>query len=405
MGVFVYVAKDSRGAEVKGEIDAISMNMVNAELNKMGLKPVSVDVKQEKGGLNLDIKLFEKKTVDKSEFVGFLRQLATLINAGLPLLRCLSILYSQQKPGPLKKIIQEVTSDIESGVALSDAFARHPQVFEKLFVNMIKAGEMAGILGEVIQRLSDFYEKSEKLRAKVKTAMIYPSFVVIVSVVVVAALVLLIVPKFAVMFKDMNLELPIITSFLITFSDILKAQWPIFLAIPFAFFIVIKFMSSSEAMRKKLDGVKLHLPGVGDLVIKVATTRFARTLGTLLNAGVPLLDALMIVKDTVGNDAVGEIILRVHNNVREGEAMAVPLKESKIFNPMVINMVEVGEETGKISEMLIKIADIYDTEVDNAVTAMTSLMEPVLIVGLALVVGFIVIAMFLPMISIISGVG
>lgn len=405
MGVFVYVAKDSRGAEVKGEIDAISMNMVNAELNKMGLKPVSVDVKQEKGGLNLDIKLFEKKTVDKSEFVGFLRQLATLINAGLPLLRCLSILYSQQKPGPLKKIIQEVTSDIESGVALSDAFARHPQVFEKLFVNMIKAGEMAGILGEVIQRLSDFYEKSEKLRAKVKTAMIYPSFVVIVSVVVVAALVLLIVPKFAVMFKDMNLELPIITSFLITFSDILKAQWPIFLAIPFVFFIVIKFMSSSEAMRKKLDGVKLHLPGVGDLVIKVATTRFARTLGTLLNAGVPLLDALMIVKDTVGNDAVGEIILRVHNNVREGEAMAVPLKESKIFNPMVINMVEVGEETGKISEMLIKIADIYDTEVDNAVTAMTSLMEPVLIVGLALVVGFIVIAMFLPMISIISGVG
>lgn len=404
MAVFVYIAKDSRGTEVKGEMDAISINMVNAELNKMGLKPISVDVKPDKGGFG-DIKLFEKKSVDKAEFVAFLRQMATLINAGLPLLRCLSILYTQQKPGPLKKIIQEVTSDIESGVALSDAFARHQQVFEKLFVNMIKAGEMAGILGEVIQRLSDFYEKSEKLRAKVKTAMIYPAFVVLVSVAVVSALVLLIVPKFAVMFADMNLELPAITSFLIVLSDILKTKWPFFIAAPVLFFIVVKFMSSSESMRKKLDSVKLHLPAVGDLVIKVATTRFARTLGTLLNAGVPLLDALMIVKDTVGNDAVGEIILRVHNNVREGEAMAVPLKESKIFNPMVINMVEVGEETGKISEMLIKIADIYDTEVDNAVTAMTSLMEPVLIVGLALVVGFIVIAMFLPMISIISGVG
>lgn len=332
----------------------------------------------------------------------FTRQLATLIDAGLPLLRSLNVLRDQQKPGALKNSLDDIAASVEGGSTFSEAMAKWPKIFTPLYVNMIKAGEAGGVLEVVLNRLAEFAEKSEKLKKKVKSAMVYPAFVISVAIAVLTFLITFIVPKFAEMFYDLELELPWMTSFLIQISDLFKEQW----YVPILFIVTV--ITSLKIIRKRkqgkyvIDKIMLYFPIIGQLISKIAIARFTRTLGTLITSGVPILQALLIVKDTAGNEVICRAVEKVHDSIREGESIVEPLRASKVFSPMVISMIEVGEETGALAEMLIKIADNYDEDVDAAVEGLTSLLEPFLIVFLALVVGFIVIAMFLPLISLLQ---
>ena len=412
MPKFKYVAMSNQGKEVTGTIDSESTTVAIGHLREKGLYPTSVTL--EKGNsktaagdkknsfMSMEIKLFTPKRVNSSLLALFTRQLATLIDAGLPLLRSLNVLKDQQKAGCLKNTLDDVAISVESGASFSEALAKFPKIFTQLYVNMIKAGEAGGVLEIVLNRLAEFAEKSEKLKKRIKAAMVYPSFVISVAIAVLAFLVTFIVPKFAEMFFDLDLELPWMTSFLITISDICKKQWYIPISFVIGFIIFLKLVRRTKKGKYIIDKILLNFPVIGTLIQKIAIARFTRTLGTLITSGVPILQSLVIVKDTAGNEVVSTAVEKVHDSIREGESIVEPLKVSKVFPPMVISMIEVGEETGALAEMLIKIADNYDEDVDAAVEGLTSLLEPFLIVFLAVVVGFIVIAMFLPLISLLQ---
>ena len=413
MPKFKYVAMSNQGKEVTGTIDSESTTIAIGQLREKGLYPTSVTL--EKGNakagvsgdkknsfMSMEIKLFSPKRVKSSLLALFTRQLATLIDAGLPLLRSLNVLKDQQKAGCLKNTLGDVAISVESGASFSESLAKFPKIFTQLYVNMIKAGEAGGVLEIVLNRLAEFAEKSEKLKKRIKSAMIYPSFVISVAIAVLAFLVTFIVPKFAEMFYDLDLELPWMTSFLITISDICKKQWYIPISCVIAFVVFLKLVRRTKKGKYIIDKLLLNFPVIGTLIRKIAIARFTRTLGTLITSGVPILQSLVIVKDTAGNEVVSAAVEKVHDSIREGESIVEPLKVSKVFPPMVISMIEVGEETGALAEMLIKIADNYDEDVDAAVEGLTSLLEPFLIVFLAVVVGFIVIAMFLPLISLLQ---
>jgi len=336
----------------------------------------------------------------------FTRQLATLVDAGLPLLRGLRVLEKQEKNVTLKGIIGELAISIEGGSTFSEGLAQHPKVFNRLFVNMVKAGELGGVLEVVLNRLSEFMEKAQKIKGKVIAAMFYPCAVLVVAVVIMAVLMVYVIPQFKSVFEGMleGQQLPAFTRFVLGISDAVKDHFLWTSAGIAVVIIIFMLIIRTKLGRRIFDKVKLKMPVFGPVISKVAISNFARTLGTLVSSGVPILQALNIVKETSGNVIVGAAVGAVHESVKEGETITAPLEASNVFPPMVISMVDVGEQTGALPEMLLKIADNYDEEVDNAVAAMTSLLEPIMIVFLAVIVGSIVIAMFLPLIALMNGI-
>jgi type IV pilus assembly protein PilC len=419
---------DSRGKETKGTLEVTNQNEAIGRLKEMGFFPtkvVEIDKAREKsepkakggakavskkGGFsaNINIKIPGLSGRVKSKVLtAFTRQLATLVDAGLPLLRGLRVLEKQEKNATLKQIISELAFSIEGGSTFSEGLAQHPKVFNRLFVNMVKAGEIGGVLEVVLARLADFMEKAQKIRGKVIAAMFYPCAVMTVAIAILTVLMVWVVPKFKEIFKDMlgGRPLPSFTRFVLGISDAIAQHFLITGACVAVFVIGLVMFVRTRFGRRLFDKFKLNMPVLGAVISKVAISRFTRTLGTLVSSGVPILQALMIVKETSGNVIIGNAVGAVHESVKEGETITAPLEASNVFPPMVISMVDVGEQTGALPEMLMKIADNYDEEVDNAVAAMTSLLEPIMIVFLAVIVGSIVIALFLPLIDLMNRVG
>jgi len=437
MPKFNYVAMDSRGKETKGTLEVANQTEAIGRLKEMGYFPTKVveadkgkgdkkgakpapktEGKKKKMSLNITIPGFGGKVKPKV-LTTFTRQLATLVDAGLPLLRGLRVLEKQERSPVLKRIILELAASIEGGSTFSEGLAQHPKVFNRLFINMVKAGELGGVLEVVLNRLSEFMEKAEKIKGKVVAAMFYPSAVMTVAMAILALLMVVVVPKFKQIFADLlgDGQMPAFTDFVLAISDAIKSKTIIIVDGPpyvypgpviwgiVAFVILFKLGIRTKKGRWLFDKAKLHFPIIGSVVSKVAISRFCRTLGTLVSSGVPILQALNIVRETAGNVVVANAVQAVHESVKEGETITAPLEKSGVFPPMVISMVDVGEQTGALPEMLLKIADTFDDEVDNAVAAMTSLLEPIMIVFLAVIVGSIVIALFLPLITLIDKLG
>ena len=413
MPIFAYRALDSQGQEVRNEIDADSSDDALNKLRGQNLFPTSVKEKSAKktGPKARGVASSSRKKtltiggVSSKELCTFTRQLSTLINAGLPIVRSLKILGDQLKPGVLKNALMDVADDVESGSALSEAMAKHPKAFDKLYVNMTRAGEAGGILDQILERLAMFMEKAQRLKKRVMSAMIYPIAVVTVAGGILIVIIGYIVPQFETMFKEMGTKLPTPTLILTGAGNVVQHHWWVFLAVPFGLFVLYRLIVFSKSGRYAVDFVKLKLPIFGIIVNKSTVSRFARTLGTLITSGVPILEALNIVKEATGNAVVAAAVGKVHDSIREGESMAAPLAASEICDDMVVNMVDVGEETGELDKMLLKVADTYDEDVDALVSGMMSLIEPLLIVGMGITVGFIVIALFLPLIDLMQTMG
>jgi len=428
MPKYSYVAMDSRGKETKGTLEVASQNEAITRVKEMGFFPTKiVEVEKEKkqkgekkaaastkagakkkGGGSIQIKIPGLSGRVKSKVLTtFTRQLATLVDAGLPLLRGLRVLEKQERNVTLKGIVGELAGSIEGGSTFSEGLAQHPKIFNRLYVNMVKAGELGGVLEVVLNRLSEFMEKAQKIKGKVIAAMFYPCAVMVVAVAIMTVLMIFVIPKFKDVFANMmeGAQLPGFTRFVLGISDIIKDHALYTLAGLVVLIIIFVWAKRTAPGRRIWDKFTLKVPVFGPVVSKVAISRFSRTLGTLVSSGVPILQALNIVKETSGNVIIGNAVAAIHDSVKEGETITAPLEASNVFPPMVISMVDVGEQTGALPEMLLKIAHNYDEEVDNAVSAMTSLLEPIMIIFLAVVVGSIVIAMFLPLIALMSGIG
>ena len=421
MPKFNYIALDAQGKENTGVLEVEDTNSAVSRIKEMGFFPTSVTEEADKrkarkgtvaakpaAGLrkfNLNISL--GSGVKGKVLTAFTRQLAALIDAGLPLLRGLRVLEKQDKAPVLKRAIRGISEAVEGGSTFSEAMAQYPKIFNKLYVNMVKAGEVAGALETVLNRLAEFQEKAQKIKSKVLAAMVYPTVVLGIAMIIVSFLLVVIVPKFQEIFNEMleGEPLPPLTLFLLGVSNAMKHHALVVIICLVCLFIIFKFIAKSKKGKFALDALKLKMPLFGQLIRKVSISRFTRTLGTLVSSGVPILQALLITRDTSGNEIVAKAVESVHDAVKEGESIVAPLEASKVFPPMVISMIDVGEETGALPEMLMKIADTYDDEVDNAVGALTSLLEPLMIVGLALIVGTIVIALFLPLIAIVNKLG
>ncbi len=394
MAHFTYKAMDATGKEVTGKIEAATDKMASQQLRERGMRVFEV---KEQGAGGDFFANFRKKKVKASDKMTFTRQLATLIEAGLPLLRALTILTEQSENPTLREMIEDVKNSVQGGSSFSEAIAKYPDTFDKLYVSMVKAGEIGGVLEIVLDRLATFAEKDAQLMAKVKSAMVYPMIMVLVAVIVITILMAFVIPQFTELFGSMGAQLPFPTRILISISDVIKGYWwAIFGAMAGLYYGSQAWFKTSAGERWR-DGMMLKLPVFGELTRKMITARFTRTLGTLIQSGVPILQALSIVKDTTGNVVVGEAMDSVAAAVTEGEPLATPLHKLGVFAPMVTNMIAVGEETGALDQMLIRIADNYDMVVEEAVKAMTSLMEPALIVFMGVTVGFIVLALFMPL--------
>jgi len=420
---YTYVALDARGQESTGLVEARSSNEAIGQLRQAGYFPTSV-YEEGKGGpdrkvsragakaawvarprTKISIVLFQRKKVKPKIMMIFTRQLATLIDSGLPLLRGLNVLAKQERDTVLRNTINKLADGVQGGSTFSESLAQHPLIFNHLYVNMVKAGEIGGVLELVLRRLAEFQEKAQKIKNKVVAAMVYPIIVMTMAIAIMAFLLVFIVPKFEAIFHDMlgDKPLPAITLFVIGVSNFVKNHGLVLLGLLIAAVAAYKLIARTRAGRSIIDRFKLRVPLFGDLIRKTAISRFSRTLGTLVTSGVPILQALNITRETAGNMVIAGAISQVHDSVKEGESIVQPLEASGAFPPMAISMIDVGEETGQLPEMLLKIADVYDDETDNSVAALTSMLEPIMIVFLALVVGTIVIALFMPLISIISG--
>ena len=434
MATFQYIAKDSAGNERRGTVEAGDRNSAIAAVRAQGLLPTALgEVKSaapaakaspkkgakgapkaapKKGGLNKDIKInikmpkFLQGRIKTKVLTQFTRQLATLVNAGLPLMRGIEVLKRQMKDAQMLEALNGISDNIAAGGPFSESLTAYPKIFDKLYINMVKAGEAGGVLEVVLGRLAEFAEKSERIKNKVKGAMIYPIVVLVAAIGITAFLLVAVIPKFQQVFNDMlnGAALPAITQFVIDTSEFVQANGlQIGLAVV-AVIVIMKIIGRTEKGAYFFDALKLRLPVTGTLAQRSAVSKFTRTLGTLLSSGVPILQSLTITRDTTGNRVLTEAIQNVHDSVKEGESMTQPLSQCKVFPPMVTSMVEVGEETGALADMLTRIANTYDDEVDNAVAGLTAAIEPALIIVLAVVVGTIVIAMFLPMVKIIGTV-
>ena len=431
MATFQYIAKDSAGNEQRGTVEAGDRSSAIAAVRARGLLPTALgEVKtavpaatqpkgkaksssaKKSGMLNKDIKIniklpgFLQGRIKTKVLTQFTRQLATLVNAGLPLMRGIEVLKRQMRDPRMLEALNGIAENIAAGGTFSESLTAYPKIFDNLYVNMVKAGEAGGVLEVVLGRLAEFAEKSERIKNKVKGAMIYPIVVLVAAIGITAFLLVAVIPKFQQVFNDMlgGAALPGITQFVINASEFVQQNGlQIFIALV-ALVVILKVVGKTEKGAYLFDVLKLKMPVTGTLAQRSAVSKFTRTLGTLLASGVPILQSLMITRDTTGNRVLTDAIQNVHDSVKEGESMTQPLSQCAVFPPMVVSMVEVGEETGALADMLTRIANTYDDEVDNAVAGMTAAIEPALIIVLAVVVGTIVIAMFLPMVKIIGSV-
>jgi type IV pilus assembly protein PilC len=411
MPTYQYEAMDHTGREVKDTIDASTQEEAQQLIRQKGffVTKIAERTKAAKKGKTAKKKSGRGKkksfTIGKistKQLCTFTRQLSTLQDAGLPILRSLKILEGQCKPGVLKNALGEVVEDIESGATLSDAFAKHPKAFDRLYCNMIKAGEAGGALEAILQRLADFKEKSQSLKRRIKSAMVYPVVVIFVAVVIVGFILYFIVPKFEAIFSDFGVPLPAMTIFLVEASHFVVKYFYIVFMAPLFFWIVLKLLYRNKTGAYVCDRIMLYIPVMGQIVEKSTVARTTRTLGTLVQSGVPILESLNIVRDTAGNAVFERAFSRIYESIREGETIAQPLREARIVDDIVVNMIDVGEETGDLDTMLNKIADNYDEEVEALVESLVSLLEPMMIVILGGIIGFIVIALFLPLITLIQ---
>jgi type IV pilus assembly protein PilC len=409
MPKFSYTAVDARGKQANGFVEANDQNDAITQIRQLGFYPQRLDeAKEEEAAIGADNKPLAKKgggKVKSKILTIFTRQLATLIEAGLPLMRSLNTLAKQERNPVMRTTMAQLATAVESGGTFSEALAQHPRIFDKLYVNMVKAGELGGVLEIVLNRLAEFQEKSQKIKGKVMAAMIYPLVVLVIAGAILSFLLIFIVPKFQQIFQDAlpGQPLPSVTLFVIACSDLLVTRWYFVLGGIALLVFGYKTLASVPAGVVFLDQVALRIPVFGDLASKTSISRFARTLGTLISSGVPILQALNITRDTAGNVIVANAINKIHDSVKEGESVVGPMESSSIFPPMVTSMVQVGEETGQLPDMLVKVADVYEAEVDNVVTGLTSILEPIMIVMLAVIVGTIVIALFMPMVGLITG--
>jgi type IV pilus assembly protein PilC len=390
--VFIWEGKTRQGTVQKGELSANSKEEVFALLQKQNISPVNVSAKA------MQIKIsFGAPKVKDQHIVILTRQLATMIDAGLPLVQCLDILGSQTENPTLAKTMVQVRTDVESGATFADALKKHPKIFDSLYVNMVAAGEAGGILDTILQRLATYMEKFAKIKRQIKSAMIYPAVILFVAVAVVALLLVVVVPMLAAMFAEAGQALPLPTRIVIAFSNFLKGWGGLSLLIAFVGSIVgVKQWRKTLKGLQVTDALALKIPVMGDLIRKVSVAKFTRTLGTLMASGVPIMEGLLIVARTAGNKIVEEAVVMTRQSVSEGKTLAEPLSKSKVFPPMVTQMISVGEATGALDSMLSKIADFYDDEVDTAVAALTSLLEPMLMIFLGTTVGFVIVAMYMP---------
>ncbi len=407
MPVFVFKAVDRSGKELVSEVEASSQEDARTLISGKGLHVTAIKERPARQAAKAAPAPGQKKVmtiggVNRGQLTEFTTQLATLVDAGVPLPRSLAILEGQAKPGVLKNHLMDVTEDVETGSNLAESLAKHPKVFDNLYVNMVRAGQVGGVLDKVLARLAEFMEKSQKLRRKVISASVYPAMVSIVAVVILSAIMIFVIPKFKEIFEKSNTPMPGVTVALLNVSSGVVTYKFVILGIPLSLFILFKVAGNTPKGKLFLDRVKLRVPLSGTVIRKATIARFARTLGTLVASGVEILDALRICRDAIDNEMLARAINKVHDSIREGESIADPLRDSGMFTELVVNMVAVGEETGQLDKMLIKVADVYDEEVDVAVDAMTSALEPALILFMGVAVGFIVIALFLPLIQIIK---
>jgi type IV pilus assembly protein PilC len=401
MATFNYSVRDKAGKIQKGSLEGDSRDAVSAKLRQMGY--IILELDQQSGLAALGQLKLGGTSVKPRDITIFARQFATMINAGLSLTKCLSILASQTESDALRTIIQAVARDVESGQSLSDSLSKHPKAFPPIFVNMVRAGETGGVLDEVLVRLADHFESEQQLKAKIKSAMTYPVAMGGLVLIILVAMMVFVVPTFQKMFESMGGELPFMTQVLVDISEFVSGFGGIVVAVgSVALYFGFKFWAGTPTGRMIWDSTKLRMPVFGQLTRKLALARFTRTFGTLVSAGVPILSALDIVADTAGNEVVATAVKKARSAIKEGETIAKPLSESKVFPSMLVQMIAVGEETGALDAMLNKIADFYDEEVATQVDGLTSLIEPLMMASLGGVVGAMVVALYMPMFSIIT---
>jgi len=403
MPKFNWEAKTKAGALQKGVMEATSESVVEAQLKKFGFS--SITIKSEKAGFKIPGFGGGGAKVDTKDLVVFTRQFATMIDSGLPLVQCLDILASQQQNKSFKAALYSIKEAVESGSTFADALAKHPKIFDQLYVNLIAAGEVGGILDTILSRLAAYIEKALKLKKQVKGAMVYPATIISIAVVVIGVILVFVIPTFAKMFADFGGTLPMPTLIVIAISNFLQRYILVIIGVFYCIKIAIGKYYATPSGRRLMDRLFLKLPVVGVLIRKVSVAKFTRTLGTMISSGVPIMDGLEIVAKTAGNKIVEDAIYKVRQAISEGKTMAEPLGESGVFPPMVVQMIAVGEATGAMDTMLNKVADFYDDEVDDAVGNLTAMMEPLLMLFLGVTVGGLVVAMYLPIFKLAGAVG
>jgi type IV pilus assembly protein PilC len=400
---FAYNALDTQGRAVKGTMEADSSQVVAGKLRDRSL--VVIDVAESRSGAKSLLGRLAGAKIGKlklKSMVVFSRQFATMLDAGITILKCLDILENQAKDPVLKNAVGTVKRDVKDGLSLTDAMKKHPNVFGKLYVNMVRAAEAGGMLSEMLDRVSGFLEKELEIRTKIKSAMMYPVMVLVFALLMVNVLLLFVLPRFKEIFLTMDVEMPIATKALFGASDFFKANWFWIFGVAGGAIVALKMAGRTERGRLKIDLFKLKVPLVGDLVQKMSIARFSRTLATLVRSGVPMLRSLEICAETTGNTVIADAVHKTRASIKEGQKISVPLQASGMFPPMVTQMVDVGEETGRLSEMLIKVSDFYDSEVDAAVKGLSSMIEPALIVCLGGLVGFIAVSVMAPIFKLVS---
>ncbi len=403
MATFRYSAIDSSGRTVAGTLEADSVEVVRAKLSELSYH--ILNIRESRAGGNLKGFFNNIQRVKLKDLSVFSRQFATMIDAGLSVVKCLDILEKQSRNPKFKEVIAQVKHDVAGGSSLTEALQKHPRIFSNLFINMIRSAEMGGILDQVLARLATFLEKEQETRNKVKSAMTYPAVVFTFAMLMLFGLLFFVLPKFKVIFDTMGLKLPLTTKLMLNFSDYFKHYWYLAAVLFIAAVIGVKLFARTGKGRYMLDAMKLKLPIFGDLIMKTSVARFARTFGTLISSGVPVLRALEIVADTAGNRVITETVSRARNSIKEGDRISAPLFASKVFPVMVTQMIAVGEETGRLDAMLVKVANFYDEEVESTLKALTSLIEPLMIVGLGLIVGFIAVSVISPIYSLVGSLG
>jgi type IV pilus assembly protein PilC len=394
---------DGSGRTVTGTLEADSLEVVRAKLSDLNYHVTSIRESSKKGGMQAWSVGMQR--VKLRDLVMFSRQFATMIDAGLSVVKCLDILQKQTRNLRMKDVIGEVKRDVAGGMSLTEALQKHPRIFSSLYVNMIRSAEVGGILDTVLDRLATFLEKEQETRNKIKSAMTYPVVVFCFAMLMLVALLFFVLPKFKGIFETMGLDLPLTTRILLYSSDYMKTYWYVGLVVILGTIIGIKMFARTDRGRRSIDAMKLRLPIFGELMLKTSVSRFARTFGTLISSGVPVLRALEIVADTAGNRVISDTVVRARSSIKEGEKISTPLFGSKVFPVMVTQMIAVGEETGRLDQMLVKVANFYDDEVDATLKSLTSLIEPLMIVGLGVIVGFIAISVISPIYELVGSLG